>query len=677
MFKFFHSHSIRISLLLCVLFCNLLVSADEYENDSLHTRKLNTVTVNGYRLQIVRAVLPVQIYSEEDIRTLNAVNITDVVRNFSGVSVKDYGGIGGMKTVSVRGMGAQHTGVSYDGVTMSDIQSGQIDLGRFSLDNISEISLTNGQPNDIFQSARLFSSGGILCLKTKFIEYDKDKSFAGKVVLKTGSFGLLNPGIYLNKTFGEKWAFNLSTDAITANGKYRFLQHYGSNNSLSETLTRTNGDVKSIRSEVNGLYHFRQKESILVKANFFGSERGLPGSITYYNSDDSQQRLKDRLFFTQIHYENRVNEKFQHQYFARFNISDNHYTDKDAKYTDTDGILIDNYLQKEYYLSSSFQFKIIDPLFISASADWWYNDLNINSNVDFKDFQYPTRQTGLANVAAKYLTEKLTLGASLLYTLTREKVRTGFASPDREKLSPTVSFSYKLLENKELRIRAFFKNIFRLPTFNDLYYQEMGNHNLRPENANQYDIGFTYLETEIPFLSDLAIMADGYYNQVTDKIIAVPRDMFHWSMTNKDKVNIKGLDLSLKMNFKVGKSDLVSLKTNYSLQSAKDATAGSDNLGEQIPYTPLHSGSGSVSYIHRNWETGYNLMYSGVRWNGQMTDKTNRLDGYIIHSIFVSTTYKQWRVNAEIINLLNTQYEVVKFYPMPRRNFRISLTLNI
>ncbi|MDO9152619.1 MAG: TonB-dependent receptor [Paludibacter sp.] len=660
------------------LFATITAFSEVPGGDSLRTRNLKGVTVNGQAIKAARAAQPVQVYSEKEIGTLNALNITDVAKYFSGVTIKDYGGIGGMKTVSFRGMGTQYTGVSYDGIMMSDIQSGQIDLGRFSLDNISEISLTNGQPNDIFQSARMFSSGGVLCLKTKLLDYDKNKSFEGKISLKTGSFGFLNPSFFLAKNFGKKWAFNLSTDAQMANGKYTFLQYYGSSTrNISEVLTRKNGDVKSLRSEINGLYRINRNESVSMKANYYGSERGLPGSITFYNNDDSHQRLKDQTFFSQIHYKNRVSERFRHQYSAKINISDNHYTDVDPKYSTTSGILRDNYLQKEYYLSSTFQYKLLDPLLISASTDWWYNDLNINSNINFKNFQYPTRHTGLANVATKYFSERLTVGANLLYTLTREKVRIGVPAPNRDKLSPTINISYKLIEDTELRIRAFYKNIYRLPTFNDLYYQDMGNNNLRPEDANQYNIGFTYLDTGIPFLSEFAITVDGYYNRVKDKIIAIPRDMFHWSMINKDQVDVKGLDVSVKTSIKVGKSDLVKLKSNYSLQSAKDATVGSDNYGEQIPYTPVHSGSGSISYQHGKWEAGYNMVFSGVRWIGQMTDPRNKMNGYAIHSIFVSTTYKQWNVNAEVIDIFNTQYEVVKFYPMPRRNFRITLAMNL
>lgn len=671
-------HVLRAFVLFNVSLPCFSVVAEQQQTDSVHLKKLHEVVVNGQHLQTARAALPVQIISEKELSTLNASNVADVAKHFAGVTVKDYGGIGGLKTVSIRGLGAQYTCISYDGVLMSDIQSGQIDLGRFSLDNIAEVSLSNGQSNDILQSARMFSSGGVLCLKTKLLDYDKNKSFEGKVSFKVGSFGFLNPSLFLAKNFGKKWAFNLSTDAQMANGKYRFLQYYGpSTDNLSAELNRSNSDITSIKAEINGLYRIKKKESITVKSNFFGSERGLPGSVTFYNTNDSQQRLKDRLFFTQIYYLNKVSDKFQHQYFAKFNLSDNHFTDIDSKYSSTNGILSDHYKQKEYYLSASFQYKLLEPLFISASTDWWYNDLNINSNVNFKDFNYPTRNSGLANLAAKYLTEKLTLGANLLYTLTRENVRTGVASPDRDKLSPSVSVSYKLLDDKELRIRAFYKNIYRLPTFNDLYYQEMGNKNLRPEDANQYNMGCTYLETEIPFLSEFAFSIDGYYNRVTDKIISIPRDMFHWSMINKGSVKIKGLDVNLKMNIKAGKSDLVKTKTNYSLQSAKDATVGSDNFGEQIPYTPVHSGSGSISYEHGKWEVGYNMVFSGFRWIGQMTDETNKMKAYAIHSIFISTSYKHWNVNAEIIDLFNTQYEVIKFYPMPRRNFRITLSMDL
>ena len=86
---------------------------------------------------------PTQTLYDEDLHKLGITNIADAVKKFAGTNVRDYGGIGGMKTVSVRNLGAQHTAVSYDGITVSNTQAGQIDIGRFSLDNVKMLSLSD------------------------------------------------------------------------------------------------------------------------------------------------------------------------------------------------------------------------------------------------------------------------------------------------------------------------------------------------------------------------------------------------------------------------------------------------------------------------------------------------------------------------------------------------------
>lgn len=641
--------------------------------DTLHRRNLKEVVVNGRQQQIARAAMPEQIKTEKDISTLNASCVADVAKHFSGVTVKDYGGIGGFKTVSLRGLGAQHTGVCYDGLMLSDIQSGEVDLGRFSINNISEISLNNGQPNDIFQSARMFASAGVLNFKTKLPDNNGNQALKGKATVKSGSFGLVDAGVFLMQNRGKKWAYNFSADGQVANGKYKFIQKLGStNNVLSDTLIRKNSDIQSFRSEINVQRRLREKESLTIKANYFLSERGLPGPVVYYNSNPSKARLWDRVFFTQLHYESRISDKLQYQWFARFNNVYNRYRDLSSNYPS--GILEESFLQNEYYLSSCLRYTPVAQLQLSASTDWWYNDLQLERSTNYETFPYPTRHNGLANLAAKYVTERFTLSGNVLYTMTREKVITGTASPNQNKLSPTASLSYKLLENKELRIRTFYKNIFRVPSFNELYYRSMGNHNLRPEKANQFNIGFTYLENNIPFLSELGCSIDAFHNEVTDKIVAIPTDLFHWSMSNKGSVNINGLDANLRMAFQLKRTDKLNIAVNYSYQKATDVTPGSANYGDQIPYTPFHSGSASASYRHKIWEGGYNLIFSGKCWKGQNSDINNKIDGYMEHSVFATAYYKNWKLMGEIINLLNTHYEILKFYPMPRRNFRITLS---
>ena len=79
-----------------------------------------------------------QILNIEDEKLQSAYQLSEAIKFFSGVNLKDYGGIGGLKTITVRGLGANHTAVSFDGVALSDCQTGQIDVGKLSLENMKQ-----------------------------------------------------------------------------------------------------------------------------------------------------------------------------------------------------------------------------------------------------------------------------------------------------------------------------------------------------------------------------------------------------------------------------------------------------------------------------------------------------------------------------------------------------------
>jgi hypothetical protein len=98
--------------------------------DSLHQLP-EVVITEKYDDREIRSSAPLQILTKQTLQNLNVLQVSDAVKFFSGVNVKDYGGIGGLKTVSVRSLGAAHTSVSYNGIPLSDAQTGQIDIGNF------------------------------------------------------------------------------------------------------------------------------------------------------------------------------------------------------------------------------------------------------------------------------------------------------------------------------------------------------------------------------------------------------------------------------------------------------------------------------------------------------------------------------------------------------------------
>ena len=153
-----------IAMCLCMFAGVDIIYAQHADSDSItgKVHQIPDVTVSVRKTpQAVKATSPLQVMGKMEMERLGVHEVADAVRHFSGVTVKDYGGIGGLKTISVRSLGTQHTGVIYDGVAVSDCQSGQVDISRFSLDNVSQLTMTIGQSDDIYQTARAFASAGV------------------------------------------------------------------------------------------------------------------------------------------------------------------------------------------------------------------------------------------------------------------------------------------------------------------------------------------------------------------------------------------------------------------------------------------------------------------------------------------------------------------------------------
>ncbi len=256
-----------------------VASAQQIEPmDSIRVYDIPEITVTQkYNASEIRSTSPLQILTSNEIGQLNVLQLSDAIKHFSGVTVKDYGGIGGLKTVSVRSLGANHTAVIYDGIAVSDIQTGQIDIGRFSLDNVDFISLNNGQSDNIFQPARSFASASVLNIRTLSPEFRNNEKVNGKVLFKTGSFGLLNPAFNINGKINSAFTTSCNGEYMYSRGDYPFSYQYGGNeNDSTAHLKRENTDVKNLRVEGTIYGNFSDRESAYIKAYFYNSERGCP-----------------------------------------------------------------------------------------------------------------------------------------------------------------------------------------------------------------------------------------------------------------------------------------------------------------------------------------------------------------------------------------------------------------
>ena len=674
-----NSHLFRHIACVLILYMSFIVAFAQdgkiriiEEKDTSTVHSLNEVVVTtSTSTKETRATAPLQILSGEALEGLNAIQVADAVKHFSGVMVKDYGGIGGLKTVSVRSLGASHTAVSYDGVAVSDAQNGQIDISRFSLDNIDMLSLSNGQSDQIFQPARQYASAAVLNITTMAPRFD-NRPVNGKVMMKSGSFGLINPSLHIAGKLNEYLSMTASGEWMSAHGRYPYLMHYGTQANDSTSIEiRQNTDVQNLRAEA-ALYGSDSVQNGYLKGYYYQSERGLPGATIFYNTQNfSSQRIWDRSAFLQGHYERNFANILSLQLNAKYNYSFTHYLD--PMYLGSEGKDENRYSQNEYYLSGAVIYRPISGLSFNLSQDGIINTLS----ADLDNFTSPTRYTSLTAVAGKYVNNWVMATASVLMTATKDVMADHSLGQQRFKASPYASLSFKPFSNTDFRIRLFYKNIFRLPTFNDLYYGKVGNRDLLPETTNQYNIGLTFQRSITEYIPMLALSCDIYHNDVRNKIVAYPtKNIYTWTMLNYGRVSITGLDFTGDIEIAPCKEVQITLGATYTYNRALNVTDPTDrDYRHQIPYTPRISGSGKAG-IKTPWFTlNYSLIWSGHRYAVNQNYAENRVEGYFDHSLSASHEFSlrhdhKLGINLECLNLTNINYCVVRYFPMPGRSWR-------
>ncbi len=660
-----------LSLALICIVMPLEVAAEEPADSLSH--QLGEIVVTARKPG--KDIIPAQVLSGEELRRMNSNSVADALRYFSGVQVKDYGGVGGIKTVNIRSMGTNHTGVVYDGVELGNAQNGQIDLGQFSLDNIEALSLYNGQKSEILQPAKDFGSAGTIYMRTRTPVFNEGETYHARATLRTGSFDLLNPSALIELKLSQKISASLSAEWVNSSGKYKF--RYRRVNPAGElaydtTAVRQNGDINATRIELN-THGILNRGSWTFKVYNYNSERGVPGAIVN-NVWRRGERIWDTNSFAQGRYTG---------YFGKFTTLNNikyafyrtHYVNNDDKQVKIDNL----YKQKEIYISSANEYEITDFWSVSASYDFMWNTLD----ADVYGFVKPDRISQYLSAATALDLSRVKIQASALGSFVHDRIKGQQAPADKHVFSPAVFVNGYPLRNKDFSIRVFYKKSFRMPTFNDLYYADMGNSKLSPERVTQYNAGLLYDHKSSSFITAARVSADVYYNRVKDKIVAYPKgQQFRWTMLNLGLVDIRGVDVTGLLTVTPYKDLYLTVRGQYTFQRAIDITNPADNYyRDQIPYIPRHSGAAVVNTQWRGWGLNYSWIYVGERYNQQENIRYNYTQPWYTSDLSLSKDFNLGKVSLrgllEVNNLLSQDYDVILNYPMPKRNYRVTLTVEI
>lgn len=674
-----------VVLLVCAVF-PMAAQQNAVLSDTLH----NVDVVSTKRTRELKSTAPQYSISQESFNRLGVTDISDALHRLPGITLRDYGGAGGMKTVSVRGLGTQNTGVSYDGIALSDCQTGQIDLQRYTLNGIKDLRLVVAGNDDVFLPARNVASAAMIEITpTSFpLASDADGGshrLRGKVGggVTLGSWGYTNPVVQFGSAIGEKMSVTGVADYVYAENDYPFTLTNGRRTTRER---RVNSRMNQWHGEVSTLCLINTRNRLSAKLYYYDNDRQLPGIVRYY-TNDTDETLRERNAFVQARWTSTCSDKVSLMLNGKFNW----FTSDYGNGKPSGGITSAEYWQREAYGALALLYTPAEWMMVDYSADYIMNNFNSSRAVDSR----PMRHSVLQSLSAKMKFGRLSFLARGLYAVYLNSQKgnnigntpsTSLGNTDGEKesdeshFSPSISASFQPFGSELLFLRASWKNIFRMPTFNELYYYHLGNPMLSPERTNQLNVGASWQSgRNFPLAASLTV--DAYLNDVKDKIVAIPFNMFVSRTMNIGKVKVVGMDVTADISLSLGasKKHSVGLTGNYSLQRAKNQSVIGKYYNNQIAYTPVHSGSVTLSWANPWVNLSITADGTSRRWATNEHSPSTDIEGFVE---FGCTAYRTLRIHsvpvtlsASVLNITDKQYCIVARYPMPGRSWKASVVV--
>lgn len=640
-----------------------------YAQDSTKTHLLKVVPVDGYSKEGVHtsdltAAAPRYELNQTKMLELGITNAGDAMRFVPGAQLKDYGGLGGVKTVSYRSLGSTHTAVVSDWNTQHNFQQGMFNLGEINAFGIQSLAFNSGQPSNPILAATTY-------LPASFIESISevsrpDSAFTFKAQQTASSVNQYSTAFNFNLPIKEKGFVATQFSSLYGNGHYPFYYNLSGSD---EAFIRTNTEMSRLNSQITaGFKH--KKSSLRGMLSHFDQKQNLPGAIILFNPSHDQS-LNAQGTRADLNYQ------FQSRKWlltTHFNYDRNHTHYHDPTYLNAVGFMDQQYLQHitegGFMVNRLFR-ALKERIFIgtdvirghleSAALSSKPSRLSLNSVVGTSIWLGPLKIEG--NLAHQFIQDNFMLTESL-------------EQKNFSKFSPYVGMSIQPLKKVRWKIRSFYKNAFRMPTFNDLYYNFIGNIDLKPEDAQLTNVGMTYgYKKTGPNEWSLEFSIDGFYNRIENKIVAIPtKDLFNWSMQNIGNTEIKGIDVNLSFAIGMG-AFLMNASTSHTINQSLDIThEGSLSYRHQIPYTPLYSSTHTLMLDFKGYQLTSNVIYQGVRYSLNENIASNKLPAYADWSVGVQKTVKlsndhQMFISIRCNNILNNNFEVIRSFPMPGRHF--------
>jgi len=632
--------------------------------DSVTTEEI-VVTANRIKVTPLNSPNKIQVLDRNYIISLNGNKLSDILSFSNGVFIKDYGFNSGIKTVSINSTQTEHALILYNGVKLNSRQNAQFDAGLLPVDEIWRVEISKGGASSLYGSEAI---GGMVNIVTG--SGIQGKPFGFEITGEYGSYNyrkLFLRGLNSFNTRRKSFVnirYSYSNEEAVNNYEYDFFN--GLNNVIKK---RENSDYKKNTFNFNMDYNINNSARLSLFTLYNHRNAGAPGPDAGYSSSLARQIDRDLISSVNLQKsfdgENELSASVSHKYSLM-----NYYDPQTAWLAAP----LNSYYKLNSYISTSeFKHTFSKQSEIDFGFDVSYNDIKSNEIETGKSFQ------GALFAAGKYKFANQIISNITLYPSIRYDY---YSNINKNVPTGKLGLNVKPFDGSDLSFKSSFGNNFAAPTFNELYWKELGNNNLLPERSICLDAGLYYA---LKLISD-NLFEFSYFNiSTTDRIVWTPDAGGVWRPINVGKVKSEGVDMSLRSNFKLTDFLAAEFRFNYNYGSSLKKNMdfpGDLTYNKQLISWPMEYAKSSLSFsylpsIKLMKIISLNVFYTfaGKRFIDQENTKFVPYYEIIDANIGAVLNILNTETNVKFIvnNLTNRNYQVVSGYPMPLRNCKLQI----
>ncbi len=572
----------------------------------------------------------------------SSAHLAQLLSLTSAVYMKSYGPYG-LASPGLRGTGAAHTTVLWNGFNIANPLNGSQDLSLIPISLLNSIQLQSGGSSALWGSGAI--GGNILLNNTSTME----KAVNAGYTYQQGSFGEKQQSAYVGGGNG-KWMSTLKVFQHEAENNFEFtnIAQYG-----KPVQKLTNAALKQKGVMQENYFKISPFQKINLRAWYQLNNRNIAPSMTMDKSEAHQQ---DEAI--------RISSEWQYKR-ARWEYAiRGAYFNEKLLYTDPAIGLSSSSKTNTYIQEAESHFK-------------WNTRHAVNfgvNNTFYQAYGKNYAKQPVQNRTALFFSYKIT-NPSLTWRACASG-RQEFVSNGLRPFTGSLGFEGNILKN--ITWRGSLSRNYRLPTFNDLFWINGGNAALLPETSWNEESG---LRADFFTNKKLKLNADvsAFNSRINNWIIWLPDNTGKWTPRNVLSVWSRGVEYSLKLYSQLGKIKItVFANYQYTLSSnEKTNPGGESSLQKQLIYVPMKKSQSFASIEYKGIQLAFNYSYVGYRYTS--SDNIHFLKPYHTGNLDISKTINiksiSLRLYAQCSNIWNEQYQVIAYYAMPGRCYQAGLSI--